>query len=379
MAVLISTLWLIAVVSLIARAVRQRGALRSLLPQPASGATPSIGVIVPARDEAANIGRCLAALSAQTYPAMRIVVIDDQSTDATATIVASFVDRDPRIDLIPAPPLPVGWVGKCHACWIGAGALAEAEWLCFMDADVFAEPMLLWTAVATAEAERITLLSLAPRHELHSFSERLMLPCGLYLLAFTQNVQQVSAQDRPDVHITGQFMLVRRDVYHSVGGHKAVRGAICEDNALASLIKRAGHKVALYGGDQVVSTRMYSGWATLWPGLAKNLVDMLGGAPATLLKAAIAVILAWAAVVIPVADAVACSHGGQEACVALAIALPASAAAFGLHLAGTAFFRIPFWYGLLFPLGYTAGALIAIDSVRRRLSGRVTWKGRTYP
>jgi chlorobactene glucosyltransferase len=64
---------------------------------------------------------------------------------------------------------------------------------------------------------------------------------------------------------------------------------------------------------------------------------------------------------------------------ALALALMASAAAFSLHLAGAAYFRIPFWYGLLFPLGYTVGAAMALDSVRQRIVGRVGWKGRTYP
>ena len=70
--------------------------------------------------------------------------------------------------------------------------------------------------------------------------------------------------------------------------------------------------------------------------------------------------------------------GDQDALSALLLALAGSGAALGLHLAATFYFRIPFWYGLVFPLGYTLGALMAIDSVRRRLSGRVTWKGRIY-
>jgi hypothetical protein len=68
----------------------------------------------------------------------------------------------------------------------------------------------------------------------------------------------------------------------------------------------------------------------------------------------------------------------SSAWVALAAALLASVAAFGLHIAATFHFRIPFWYGLLFPLGYTIGALVALDGVRRRLSGQVSWKGRIY-
>ncbi len=89
-------------------------------------------------------------------------------------------------------------------------------------------------------------------------------------------------------------------------------------------------------------------------------------------------ILAWAAVVVPLAAAVAYWQSAPGALAALTAALLGSAAAFGLHIAATFYFRIPFWYGLLFPLGYTLGAAMALDSVRRRLIGRVIWKGRIY-
>jgi chlorobactene glucosyltransferase len=132
-------------------------------------------------------------------------------------------------------------------------------------------------------------------------------------------------------------------------------------------------------GEDAVSTRMYTGWRTLWPGLAKNLIDTLGGRSATLIITAVAVTLAWAAVAIPAQDAAACLAHIPDPWAALIPALLASAAAFGLHIAAARHFRIPFYYGLLFPLGYTVGAVMALDSVRRRLSGRVTWKGRIYP
>lgn len=92
-----------------------------------------------------------------------------------------------------------------------------------------------------------------------------------------------------------------------------------------------------------------------------------------------AITLASAAVLIPLADTLGCARGSAADCLALAPASVASAAAFALHIAGAAYFAIPLWYGLLFPLGYCAGALLAIDSLRRRLLRRVTWKGRTYP
>jgi chlorobactene glucosyltransferase len=150
--------------------------------------------------------------------------------------------------------------------------------------------------------ERLDLLSLAPRQELQSFAERLMLPCGLILLSFLQDLRQAQARSGRDVTATGQFMLLRRDAYEAVGGHAAVYTAICEDLELARRIKQSGRLVLLMGGEGLLSTRMYTGWRTLWPGLAKNRVDTLGGPAVTLAVALAAVILAWAAFTIPLID-----------------------------------------------------------------------------
>ena len=160
-----------------------------------------------------------------------------------------------------------------------------------------------------------------------------------------------------------------------MGGHAAVRSAICEHLALARRMKQQGWKVVLRSGDRLLSARMYTGWTTVWPGLAKNLVETLGGPASALTIALVALPLAWAALIIPAVDAFAClNNDGASACLALAAALAASAAALALHVAGAVHF-----HGLLFPLGYSAGALMVLDSVRRRLYGRVSWKGRTYP
>ncbi len=369
---------------LILRAVRQRGLLPRLVraPSPPLERAPQIAAIVPARDEEANIAPCLQSLLEQDYPASRmsIVVIDDHSTDATAAIVRGLAARHARIALSPSPPLPPGWTGKSHACWTGSRALAsQAEWLCFIDADVKVAPGCLSAAMNAALSKRLDLLSVAPRQELQSFAERLIIPCGLILLSFIQDLRLAQARDGTDVTATGQFMLLRRDAYEAAGGHAAVRSAICEDLELARRLKRSGRAVLLVGGENLVSTRMYTGWRTLWLGLTKNLVDTFGGPATTLSIALAAVILAWAALAIPLIDANGWMEGRAYALAALIAALLASGAAFGLHIAATFYFRVPFWYGAMFPLGYTAGALMAFDSVRRRLRGQVSWKGRIYP
>ncbi len=383
MELVFSSLWLAIVVWLILRAFNQRGLLPRLsaAPPPLADVAPPITVIVPARNEEANIERCLRSLLAQDYPAnrLKVLVIDDHSADDTAAIVRAIATQHPQVSLISSPPLPPRWTGKSHACWVGArAATPESEWLCFLDADVWAEPPLLSSAVPAALAQRLDLLSLAPRQELGSFAERLMLPCGLILLSFLQDLREVQSRGGSAVTATGQFMLIRRDAYEAVGGHAAVFNVICEDLEFARLLKQSGRSVLLMGGDNLIATRMYTGWRTLWPGFAKNLVDTLGGQLATLTFAPLAVILAWAAVVVPLAAAVAYWQSAPGALAALTAALLGSAAAFGLHIAATFYFRIPFWYGLLFPLGYTLGAAMALDSVRRRLIGRVIWKGRIY-
>jgi chlorobactene glucosyltransferase len=380
---IVSLLFLAIVVWLILRAVRQNAVFVRIgaTAAPAGALLPSLTVVVPARNESTNIGPCLRSLLAQQYPAerLRFVVIDDDSQDDTAAIVASAAAGDSRVRLLSAPPLPPGWKGKVHACWYATQAVpADTEWLCFLDADMRAHPLALATAVQVAEAGALDLLSLAPRHELGSLAERLIIPCGLYVLGFSIDSTRIQAPESGDALCTGQFMLMRRGGYDRVGGYAMVYDSICEDLDLARLFKRNGLKVRLEDGSAVLVTRMYTGWGTLWPGFAKNLVDMLGGPWRTLLTAASAFVLSWAAVILPLLDAAACRSGSRGGCVALLPALLGSAAAFALHLAGARHFGIPWWYGLTFPLGYSAGALIALDSIRRRLVHRVEWKGRTY-
>jgi chlorobactene glucosyltransferase len=380
---LLSSLWLALVIWLIARAVRQSNVL-ARVPVSTSdphGIAPKVAVIVPARDEAANIGPCIESLSAQEYPLdrLRLIVVDDDSTDETSAIVVALAKRDDRITLLRTPPLPPGWKGKVHACCTGvAAAPADAEWLCFLDADMQAAPSAIASAVQMASDRKLDLLTLAPRHELGSFAERLMLPCGLYLLGFYQDLERIQAPESDEVVATGQFMLLRRSAYDAIGGHAPVRNEICEDVELALLMKRRGYRVLLMDGNLLLSTRMYTGWSTLWPGFAKNLIQLLGGPLRTLIAVPVIVVLAWAAVYLPLQDLAAVMHGVRGAPLALGLATLGSAAVLGLHIGGAVHFRIPWWYGLLFPLGYTVGAVMALDSIRWRLTRRVHWKGRVY-
>ena len=159
-----------------------------------------------------------------------------------------------------------------------------------------------------------------------------------------------------------------------------MRAEVCEDTALAALVKQSGQKLALLGGEKLMRTRMYTGLASLWEGLSKNVIEMLGGAPATVLVALAALAIGWATLALPTTIlGQALTHRPDAwldwACVASCLA---SAALVSTHIAEARYFGIPFWYGLLCPLGYAMGALIAFNGVRLRLSRRVSWKGRHY-
>lgn len=352
----LSCAWLATVCWLISRAMGQRRLFPRLEPNSVllTEDAPHVTVVVPVRNESANVVGCLQSLLGQRYPVSRfdLIVVDDESTDDTASIVQWLAESNAKLTLLRSPALPRGATGKSHACWIGARAVpAHSEWLCFIDADVRAEPLLLASALRAAAQEGLDLLSLAPRHELRSFAERLVLPCGLFTLAFTQDLRQRQARDSQETTTSGPFMLIRRTSYEAMGGHAAVRSAICEDLALARRMKQHGWKVVLRSGDRLLSAHMYTGWTTVWPGLAKNLVEPLGGPASALTIALLALPLAWAALIIPAMDAVAClNNEGSTACLALAAALAGSAVVLALHVAGAAHFRIPLWYGLLFPL-----------------------------
>ena len=175
-------------------------------------------------------------------------------------------------------------------------------------------------------------------------------------------------------------MLLRRAVYERVGGHRAVRGTVAEDSALAARVKAAGGRIAVMGGAALIGVRMYRSLPQLWEGLTKNVTLTFGGTRRTAIIAALGPVLAWSALALPAALALSLPAAPSlPALAAPAVAAAASLALVGLHIAAARYFAIPLWYGLLFPVGYTLAALLAAEGIAARRRGRVAWKGRLYP
>jgi chlorobactene glucosyltransferase len=369
--------WFGLVLYLLIRILRQFRGYRSaaLAPVPDSTALPPVSIIIPVRNEIANIDRCLSGLSAQHGLAAgsSIIVVDDGSCDGTAAAAARRAAGDPRIKLVAAGALPAGWAGKPHACWHGA-KLAEAPWLCFVDADVCAGPGLMAAALSAAEVQGLAMLSLHPRQQLESFWERLIIPAGLLALACVKRFEPGS----PDV-VNGQFLLVCRDAYCRIGSHAAVRGEICEDKALAQRMRAHGLALRVLSAEDLADTRMYRDLGSLWHGFSKNAAEMMGGVGASLAAAAQIFVFASAAVVLPGAGLMlAAATPTPAAIIGAALAIIGSTIVIGIHCGTARHFRVPVAYGLIFALGDIAVAGLACSGVVAQLCGRVTWKGRTY-
>lgn len=378
----LSIAWALLVAGLLARAITQYRYYEIIGParEPMEGDAPSVAVIVPARNEEQNISRCLEAIRRQDYPPARVsaVVVDDGSQDRTALLVAQIAAEDLRVRLIEAGPLPSGWLGKPHACSRGA-SVTDAPWLCFLDADTIAEPALIRTAIHAACARRLDLLSLQPFQELVTLRERLILPAGFFLIAFTQDLRQTNDPASPKAAVNGQFLLVRREAYESVGGHAGVRDAVAEDSALAAAFKARGLPIGVLGTERLLHTRMYTGLRPLLEGTARQAAGLLGGPIALLTAAFAALALGGASLALPALGLAAVAAGGDaRAAVSLALALAGSGALLGTHIGAARYFRIPFWNGLLFPLGYGLGAGVCVYAAWQSSRHRVRWKGRVY-
>src|SRR5581483_1794541 len=188
-----------------------------------SGPCPLVSIVVPARNEAANVGRCLRSAFEQDYPALEIVAIDDNSTDETPAILAACAATDPRLAVLP------GWTGKNFAL-AQAAAHASGEWLLFLDADTWLHPAAVRSAIAHALERRLGLLSLVTQQELGGFWERVLQPVVLLVIGLALPLRAISDPRRPSVaSAKGKSRLGRRAALERVGGHVALRGAVGED------------------------------------------------------------------------------------------------------------------------------------------------------
>jgi hypothetical protein len=339
----------------------------------APGSRPTVSVLIPARNEERGIAAALTAALASKGVELEIVVLDDHSGDHTAALVEEIATHDPRVRLLQAPPLPEGWCGKQHACWVLAQQ-ARHELLLFVDADVRLEPGGVAGMVAFLEASGADLVSGFPRQETGTFLEKLLLPLiHFVLLAFLPFGRMRRSRHPAYAAGCGQLFLTHKSAYQHAGGHAAIRTSLHDGITLPRAYRRAGLATDLCDATGLAVCRMYSSAGEVWSGLAKNATEGLAKpgllVPVTLLllggQVAPFVLLAFAWLLDPVA---------------LALVIAAALAAWYPRWAGVWRFRQSWPGALLHPLGILVLLAIQWYALGRSFLGvGSAWKGRSYP
>ena len=364
---------------------KNRDVQKHVPPRSSDSNAPFVSVLVPARNEARRIVRCLSSLIAQDYPRFEVLLLDDDSEDATRALAEEIgFAKTGHLRIIRGLPLPNEWTGKAWACHQLAGA-AGGDYLLFTDADTVHQPGMLAAAVAEAQRTRASLLSLWPRQITFSLGEKAVVPllylaaAGLvphFILAATQRFPALArilprSFLRSNGIANGQFLLFRRADYFALGGHEAVRNHLVEDVALGRRVAMRipdGFRLVNADGTLLVRCRMYESLTDVWNGFTKNTRAAFEESLVTFLSAGfvqVAVFLApFALVFVP----------GPQRLFALAEVL----AIYGLRLLYTARYRSSVLGAFLHPLGEIFGAFIALNSWRRSAGEGVEWKGRVY-
>ncbi len=336
-----------------------------------TGALPDVAlsVVVPARNEAPTLPSLVGALQAQDLSATEVVVVDDHSTDGTASVAAQA-----GASVVASEELPAGWTGKSWAAWQGAG-VATGDLLVFLDADTVPAPDFLRRLVDQQQACG-GLVSVQPYHRMERVDERLAAFFNVIAVMGSRLATPWHRRSRGDGF--GPAMICRRVDYLAVGGHAAVRHHVVEDRALARRFTQANLPVTAVGGRDVLAFRMYPrGFAAVVEGFTKN---MYAGASGTPLWCVLAIV-AW------VSGAMVAAWAGMSAVVGLLVGTggPAWLAAayylaFALQLA--VMLRPLGNFGvtwLVFPVSLVFFLVVFVCSLFAAMRGTVTWKGRRIP
>lgn len=339
-----------------------------------------VSVIVPARNEEANIARVVRSLARQ-QGIREILVVDDQSEDRTPEILAGLKSEIPRLRTLRVESLPKGWLGKTHAVAEGARA-ATGDWLLFTDADTEHLSGSLAELLERAEGEHADLLSVSPGQETPTWWEKSVIPRVYVELSRLFRFEDVSDPKSPAAAANGQYLLIRREVYERSGGHEAVKREILEDVELARRIKSRGGRLIFLPGARWVRTHMYQSFGDMWRGWSKNLYLLYAG---NLQRMLVTVVSLWLLDVLPV-------WGFVGACLWAAVGQGRT----GATLTAIGFLLVVLgrqwsYRQTLARLGFDpalaryqvigamlVGGLVLNSARAHRATGRIEWKGRHY-
>jgi glycosyltransferase involved in cell wall biosynthesis len=332
-----------------------------------------VSIIVPARNEAADIEESLTSLLRLDYQDYEVIAVDDRSTDGTGQIMdrlAAIPAAQGRLRVIHVDQLPKQWLGKTHAMW-SAARRATGDWLLFTDADVTFRPDSLRRAMAYADAERADHVVLFPQIVMKKPGERMMVAFFQTLFVFGHRPWKTADPEAPDHMGVGAFNLVRRSTYESVGTYERLRLEVLDDMKLGKVVKNAGFRQRNVFGDDLISLHWAKGAWGMVENLTKNFFAVLSFQWWRVLASCCAFaflnLLPFAGVWL--------AHGWQRLLYAVALL-----SMFGIYVGMSRRSPIPPYYFLLHPISTALFLYILLRSMSLTLwRGGVVWRGTRYP
>lgn len=341
---------------------------------PAPEAWPRVAIVVPARDEADVISKCLGSLLRQDYPGpCAVVLVDDNSTDGTAEVArgaAAECDRDNRLMIVSGKPLPDGWTGKLWAVSQGMAAARSrdpVDYFLLSDADIVYAPEMLRWLVAHALAREALLVSFMVRLRCDSVAERFLVPAFVFFFQMLYPFSWVNRRGHAAAAAAGGCILVHANALEEIGGIETIRDALIDDCALARKLKTRG-PIWLGLTDRVKSIRSYPNWSDIAQMVSRSAYAQLGYSLTQLAGTVVAMTLTF---LVPPVAALA---GSDYACFAGLVAWAIMAL---LFIPTVRMYRIPRWGAIALPAIAFAYLMFTLNSAWQSIRGKGGfWKGR---
>lgn len=262
------------------------------LPEGSIGEAPLVSVLIPARNEEANIGNILTDLLMIPYRNLEVLVFNDESTDHTEQIVQKFEKKDGRFRLLTGSPLPPLYTGKNHACH-QLSMEATGEYFLFLDADVRLKETLIESALSWMIKKELALLSIFPLQVMKTVGEKLSVPLMNWILLSLLPMPLIRQNKRASLAAAnGQFMLFPAEIYRKFQFHQLFREHKIEDMAIIRYLKKKGKHVDTFLGKDNISCRMYDRLGSAIEGFSKNIFLFFGNSITLTLLYAILITLA---------------------------------------------------------------------------------------
>jgi glycosyltransferase involved in cell wall biosynthesis len=339
------------------------------LPAEGGGTTPSVAVIIPVRNEEAEVEGALGSVLRLDYPYLQVLVINDRSTDSTPAILQRMADTHPGLSLLTITDLPDGWLGKNHALYQGYRA-TTAEWMLFTDADVLFAPQALKKAVRYAEERHLDHLVVMPEVTSPSTLFKAVMNTFALMLDVRQRPWAVSNPKSGASIGIGAFNLVRRTAYEKAGTHTALSLRPDDDLKLGQRIKRTGGRADILYGNGEVSLQWYTSLGEFVRGLMKNTFSI---ANYNALLAFGFVLATLAVFVLPIPLSLLWGSTG----IILAAILLLSHIVLMSFKAGM---KSKWWHGLMIPFaGGVMAYIITVSAFKTLRQGGIYWRGTFYP